>query len=308
MEQGNTGTKRGMGWLHLSDLTLGQGSSQLLHPEIRDAFERDLRRTHERSGPWDLVLISGDLTLTGSGREFELLDATLESLWQFFRSLGSEPCLLVVPGNHDCMPAQHGIRYPVKEIRAAFRTGTSASDETVRRMEGAFAPFSDWFATWRRTHPTARLREFREGLLPGDFVATLEGTGVKVGVVGFNAVFRNAPSATAEGPCEIDLEQVEGAMGGNAREWARAHDLVLLLTHHLPQKFNPEALARVQRALTPPSGLLMFLCGSLYGERTVTSLLVKFPAPGGSGGGGGGIGGGGGGGGANNPIANQVIA
>jgi 3',5'-cyclic AMP phosphodiesterase CpdA len=88
-------------WLHLSDLHLGPQGSRLLRSEYREAFERDLRKLHAQSGPWQLVVISGDLTLTGSKHEFELLNSTLESLWEFFRSMGSNPCLLAVPGDHD---------------------------------------------------------------------------------------------------------------------------------------------------------------------------------------------------------------
>ncbi|MBM7116902.1 metallophosphoesterase [Archangium primigenium] len=250
-------------------------SSLLLKPEVRAELERDLRKTHALSGPWDLVLISGDLTSTGTGREFELLDATLDSLWDVFRSLGSEPCLLVVPGNHDCMPVRHGIRYPVEQLRAEFRTGTDASSDLVKHMKGAFAPFSEWFADWRRLHAMPGLRDFRAGLLPGDFVATLERDGTKVGIVGFNSIFRGDLRADDGNLCEVHLEQVEHAMGVSAEDWARAHDLVLMLTHHPPRKLNPGPLARIQEALTPPSGLLLYLCGSLYDELATPSLLVN---------------------------------
>ncbi|HEY0094860.1 MAG TPA: hypothetical protein VGB96_11065, partial [Archangium sp.] len=61
-----------LGWLHLSDLHMGVRSSRLLLPKYREAFEQDLRSMHARSGPWDLVIISGDLTSEGSAKEFGL--------------------------------------------------------------------------------------------------------------------------------------------------------------------------------------------------------------------------------------------
>ena len=90
-----------LSWLHLSDLLIGPKGSRWLWPEYREDFERDLRAMHEQTGPWDLVLLSGDLTDTGSQREFNLLDAALKSFWTYLRTLGSNPLLLAVPGNHD---------------------------------------------------------------------------------------------------------------------------------------------------------------------------------------------------------------
>ena len=88
-------------WLHFSDLLFGSHGSRLMRPEFREAFETDLRRLHEKTGPWDVVFLTGNLTQTGSPREFALLNSTLSSLWDYFRSLGSDPLLLTVPGESD---------------------------------------------------------------------------------------------------------------------------------------------------------------------------------------------------------------
>lgn len=88
-------------WLHLTDLHQGLKPQDWLWPSVRDDFYRDLEILHEKSGPWDVVLFTGDLTNTGSKDEFQKLDETLSDLWQTLRSLGSNPVLLPIPGNHD---------------------------------------------------------------------------------------------------------------------------------------------------------------------------------------------------------------
>ncbi|HEX8825761.1 MAG TPA: metallophosphoesterase, partial [Archangium sp.] len=242
---------------------MGARSSRLLRPEYREAFEQDLRRMHARSGPWDLVLISGDLTLTGSAREFAVLQSTLSSLWSYLRGLGSDPCLLVVPGNHDFEQGQHlawnantVVRYQHAEVRKALR-GSGAS-EIARHIRGGLHSFNEWFNAWRKGHPSSVLQGFRDGLLPGDFCATVASAGLKVGVVGLNSSFWSDTAALYE----LDLEQVEVATGLHPRGWAHGHDLVLLLTHHPPSMLRSKGLERVHEALTPSSGLLLHLCGS----------------------------------------------
>ncbi|WPB81923.1 metallophosphoesterase [Archangium violaceum] len=220
---------------------------------------------HARSGPWDLVFISGDLTQEGSAKEFGLLSSTLDSLWGYLRSLGSNPSLLAVPGSRDFWQGHHSslpdVRYRVSEVRHAFRYAKTG--EIARRIRGALGPFSAWFDTWRNVHPSPVHQGLRGGLLPGDFVATLDAAGSKVGVVGLNSILRGVTaSIDTKGMYELDLEQVETVMGGSARDWAREHDVVLLLTHHPPSMMRSNPLARIQEALTPSNGILLHVCGS----------------------------------------------
>lgn len=252
------GTLARFSWLHLSDLHLGPRGSRLLHPEYREAFERDLRRLHERSGPWEAVFISGDLTQTGSQREFALLHSALESLWGYFRSLGSNPCLLPVPGELDFQ--RPGLfMLSAAEIRKAFRSQEKGPPEHLVR-EG-FRAYTEWFTAWRGAHPGPV--EFLEGLLPGDFAATVMGEGLRVGVLGLNAVFRHAPG-TPESVWEIDVAQAEAAVGRNLQSWALRHDVLLLLTHPPPATLSSKPLTRLLKRLMPESRPFLHLCGGFY--------------------------------------------
>src|SRR5437016_3134147 len=93
-----------IGWLHLSDLHQGRDGSRVLWPRVRKEFYDDLAWLHEKAGPWDLILFTGDLTQRGAAGEWSELSSTLERLVAFVAELQpdeAEPVLLAVPGNHD---------------------------------------------------------------------------------------------------------------------------------------------------------------------------------------------------------------
>lgn len=264
-----------LGWLHLSDLKLGVRSSRLLQPVYRDAFEQDLRRLHANSGPWDMVLISGDLTLSGREREFALLDSALDSLWTFLNGLGSNPCLLPVPGDRDFRRSKvlrsgtPSRDWKAAEVRREFLA--AAMNGRHQDVVEGFGAFSEWFKTWQRKHPSNALRGFRQGLLPGDFVTTVVRERMKVGVVGLNSVFRNIPASHPGSAQEVDIEQLEAVVGTGLSDWARAHDFLLLLTHHPPHSLHPHSLERLMSAVMPPRGFVLHLCGSHTGGASVSS-------------------------------------
>lgn len=256
-----------LGWLHLSDLLIGPKGSLLLQPEYRNAFEEDLRRLHGRTGPWDVVFISGNLTMTGSVREFELLDSTLDSLWNYLNSLGSDPTLFVVPGPSDLHRASlSGLSAKAQgavSVRRAFQG--EGIDQLSPQVAAAFAPFSGWFPGWRLHHGSPRLQTFSHGLLPGDFAATVSLEGLRVGVIGLNSLFMNPAGGKKAGGYEVDLTQVEVATAQEARRWAREHDFMLLLTHHSPAVLRRRSLEQLLNTVVPPSGFALHFCSQEAG-------------------------------------------
>ncbi len=63
-------------WLHLTDLHLKK-ESEGRWSALKEIFFKDLERLHEKSGPWDLVLFTGNLTFQGSDKEFRHVDEVL---------------------------------------------------------------------------------------------------------------------------------------------------------------------------------------------------------------------------------------
>ena len=276
-------------WLHLSDLQLGLSGSRLLRPEYREAFEKDLRKVHEQTGPWDVVVLSGNLTQTGNTREFALLQSTLESFWEYFRGLGSNPRLLAVPGEQDFHhPLVQGAEllgmFSASDVREALRK--QGALKQGRFILGRFSNFTDWMKSSATPQPSV----LRKGLLPGDFAASVESEGLSVGIIGLNAIFRS-DCKDPESPREIDLEQVKAATGGDPSRWASQHDVLMLLTHTPPSRLKSTSLEALRQTLVPPGRLFLHLCGGVsrvewmepHESRAVQALSlfgVKRPMPG----------------------------
>jgi len=66
-------------WLHLTDLHRGMKEQRWLWPGVRGIFFDDLKKLHEKCGPWDLVLFTGDLTQRGSAEEFQKVNPEFDS-------------------------------------------------------------------------------------------------------------------------------------------------------------------------------------------------------------------------------------
>jgi len=249
-------------WLHFSDLDLGPSGSLLLDPRFREAFERDLRKVHERTGPWDVVFLSGNLTHAASSREFEVLDSSLRSLWDYFSSLGSNPVLVAVPGEQDIRNGEfrdsHVYNYSASRIREAFRQEPRDALQLITRAR--FSNFTQWLAHVSLPRPKAA----RKGLLPGDCAVTVEAEGLRVGIVGLNSVFRSDPKGP-EKLREIHVEQIEEATGGDLRSWAREHDVLVLVTHTPPVMLKLSSLAVLREKLMPTGRPFLHLCGG-YSE------------------------------------------
>jgi small GTP-binding protein len=233
----------------------------LMRPEFREALESDLRRLHARTGPWDVVFLTGNVTQQGSPREFTLLNSTLNSLWDYFRSLGSNPLLLTVPGErdfwaHDTFSSQFQAE-GASGIRKVLRQ--SLITRSTRFVLTGFRGYTKWFAGWRSQH--SHSTKFLEGLLPGDFATTVMADGLKVGVVGLNSVLR-ANEGNPGSEREVDIEQVEAAV--DPHSWALQHDLLVLLTHAPPRSLSPKSLDSLYERLAPSNRPLLHLCGGFH--------------------------------------------
>ncbi len=237
---------------------MGLRGARLLRPEYRAAFEQDLRELHERSGPWHLVLISGDLTATGGPREFDLLDSSLNFLWTVFRNLGSSPLLLAVPGSHDRWQGPTHLERAGSLLLSEALPAVRKESSLGRLIHEAFSPFTRWLTSWHQIQSASGIERLGIGLLPGDFAATVRVEEFSVGVVGLNSFFRATSSTTQE----IHVDQLEAVTGEDVKSWGLRHDFLLLLTHASPVMLNPSRLDAVREKLTLADRPLLHLCGS----------------------------------------------
>jgi small GTP-binding protein len=257
-------------WLHLSDLQIGASGSGWLQAEVREEFERDLRKLHERSGPWHLVLISGDLTQTGGEREFALLASALESFWRFLEGLGSSPVLLAVPGNHDFVWGSQSAA--VRELLQTWRNTPvlpeqlwpSAPDPLRQFWQRGFSNYVKWAARWREAHPSPRGLSIREGLVPGDFSARLEVDGAQIAIAGLNSALFDLDGSSSLGVIAGDVTLLKGTFEPEKAAAAGSrNDVTLLLTHHPLHWFRADMQARIADFGVHEGAPLLHLCGSV---------------------------------------------
>jgi hypothetical protein len=258
-----------IGLLHLTDLHQGMARQGWLWPNVRDQFFRDLCHIHTRSGPWDAVLFTGDLTNRGTPQEFAEFEDTLKQLFAHLRELGSDPVLLTVPGNHDLVrPDPEAIenRSHLRSLRQWHEDETlrnevmGASPDLCRQMiTTAFAHYSNW----RRQSSIPSLPQ-RDGLLPGDFTATLDRGGLRLGLVGLNTAFLQLNDDNYEGRLDVDTRQLQAACSGGVQDWLNRHTAALLLTHHPPGWMPTQARQRFNEGVAPPGRFLTHLCGHLH--------------------------------------------
>ena len=186
------GTCGSFGWLWLTDFHCGQHGQRWLWPVWQEEFFRDVERVHAQSGPWDVVLFTGDLVFSGQPAEFDALTAMLDRLQNWLaEKQSSVPCFLSVPGNHDLKrPNRDSVPSAAlrnywgdPSIQGAFWGG--ASNAYRRLVTRAFRSYTDW--SERCTFP--RPSEYCRGILPGDFSATITQGDAKLGIVGLNTAF-----------------------------------------------------------------------------------------------------------------------
>jgi Calcineurin-like phosphoesterase len=121
---------------------------------VKERFFEDLEILHGRTGPWDVLLFSGDFVQRGSQEEFAgLEEQLLGPLWSKMKELGSQPQLLGVPGNHD-LERPKTLNKPTAALRMLLRTDGFAqvaddlfddfNGEYCKLVDEAFANYVAW--------------------------------------------------------------------------------------------------------------------------------------------------------------------
>jgi predicted MPP superfamily phosphohydrolase len=234
-----------LSWLHLTDLHLGMKPQRWLWPGVREIFFEDIKKLHDKSGPWDLVLFTGDLTQQGKAVEFQEVDKLLDELWNELAKLGSSPKLLAVPGNHDLIRPDAALPevlllndWPEKSVVQDdfWRNAKPRQPNNSRRrkmspyqkvIEKAFKDYCKW---WERN--TLKPTNIQSGILPGDFAVTIEKDDARFGIIGLNTSFLQLGGGNYEGKLAIHALQFHEVCGGDGPKWAAEHHTCLLLTHH----------------------------------------------------------------------------
>jgi len=233
-------TTRTLGWLHFTDLHVGQPKGAGRLGTIETALLEDLAAESQREEmSFDVVFFTGDIAFRGADREFvdasALLGRLMTAITEINEKVGAAPPVLIpVPGNHDLARPNAA---DARAIHDAFAGRTSSApplwtgaQEGVReRLEACFAGYERWL----RDHPLPFPPRWRSGTISGDRVATVRRRGISLGVVGLNSSYLHFGD-DAKGKLHLDLRQLEALVGEQPAPWFTSHDFTVLMTHHPP--------------------------------------------------------------------------
>src|ERR1039458_4089290 len=269
-----------VGWLHLSDLHRGTSFQGTLWPNVEQQFFADLVQLHATCGPWHILFFSGDLVQKGSPAEYRKLNETLGRLYRKLNSLGSNPVLVTVPGNHDLVR-------PPADDPAIERLSLWQDDDSVSREFWAEGKSKGRvlvkkalrnYTSWEAHHPFPRPASFRKGLLPGDYAATIECPGASVGVLGLDSTFLQLSAGDYVGRLALSVEQVIAACGENFTDWFDQHTFCFLMTHQPPSWLDRHSQGVLAGEIAAPNRFIAHLCGHMHEIRNVTQSIGGAPS------------------------------
>ncbi len=270
-------------WLHLTDLHYGLTEQVHLWPNVRTSLFEDLGRIHDTAGPWHAVLFTGDLVQSGDEKEFNALtDEVFGPLWERLSVLGSpSPTLLTVPGNHDLSRPKG--KHPSAALRQLLRPQgllevsgefwDEPDSEYRQVIDEAFKNYQSWL---RAAHYRNGV-QIAEGLLPGDFAASIElaypTTNLKIGIAGVNTTFLQLIAGDFEKKLAWHVKQLHQACGEDISRWAHSHDACILLTHQGPSWLDEQSREDTYPEINPAGRFAVHLFGHMH-DTAVRSAIV----------------------------------
>ncbi|WNG17700.1 hypothetical protein [Cystobacter fuscus] len=245
--------------LHLTDLRLGNPAQCSFAPHHHSIFYADIEALHRKAGPFDLVLISGNLTDSGTEKQFELVTKFVEALWARLEKLGSKPKLLTVPGERDLLLPRDddsGVLaltswHQSSRVREAFWKSKSP---LRKKVANAFAPYTRWLEKCKQASTISR----STGLIPGDFSATVEANGLKLGVISLNSGFLGVAQHKE---LELDVLQLNEVCSNDPPGWLEKRDLNLLITPHSCARLHSRSSSHFHEFIYPPGRFVLYLFG-----------------------------------------------
>ncbi|NEO45745.1 MAG: tetratricopeptide repeat protein [Moorea sp. SIO4A3] len=263
-------------WLHLTDLHLGMDGLGDLWPNVEEIFFKDLKYLCDKVGPLDLVMFTGDITQRGSKSEFQQVDKLLTNFWNKFRQIGFEPKFLAVPGNHDLVRPKNQKDPILKCLKNLWNDdhdiqGEFWNDDHSPYRQLVINAFENYVEWWKNiTVPKPDI--YSEGILPGDFSATIEKDGFRLGILGLNSAFLQLMGGDRQGKLALDMHQFNEACNPNGPYWAKDHHACLLLTHHPQDWLTDQAKEQLNSEIhSPPERFALHLFGHMH-ESNLSSL------------------------------------
>ncbi len=254
-------------WLHFSDLHLGMNDQTPLWSNLKHHLYDDLPRLFESTGPWDLVIFSGDIVQSGSVEEYVDAKNALIELWAEFAKLDCNPKFFAVPGNHDlARPSRKSMEvmllrdWHIKPVvRDEFLKDASCAYRSVVNL--AFSNFDCWYAGLPQVG--IHTLQCEKGLLSGDQAVTVDLEDSRIGIVGLNSTWLQLSGDVRAGDTHIDHCQLS-SMLSDAEAWTRSNDFNLLVTHHPVDWMHAHSLDVWKSEIAPPGRFDLHLFGHMH--------------------------------------------
>jgi hypothetical protein len=206
---------------------------------------------------------TGDLTQSGSTKEFTKLTEEPDWLREELKRLDSDPVILAVPGNHDLK--RPGPTSGTVALARGWAKDPAPRDQLWKRKpngdglpKGVTTAFAQWKKWWRAYSQEQQKRrkdtlvEIHDGLVPGDLRATLAVRGRRIGVIGLNTAFLQLEGGDLEKKLSVGVPQLHELCKDGGEPWAQDHDACFLLTHHPPNWLDEDGQSALRGEIAPP--------------------------------------------------------
>jgi hypothetical protein len=132
--------------------------------------------------------------------------------------------------------------------------------EYRKAVQKAFQAYDTW---WRARNVPATVH-VHHGMLPGDFSATFEKDGLRLGIVGLNATFLQLTGGDYTDKLALDVRQIHHACNGDAPDWVAGHHACILMTHQPSSWLHPSSEARFEAEINPHGRFLAHIHGHMH--------------------------------------------
>jgi len=253
--------------LHLSDLHAGMHSQKLLWPNVKEVFFEDLKTLGAGTGPWNAVLFSGDFAQKGAADEFDEVVCRLQDLWGHFKTMGFQPSLICIPGNHDI--ARPDEKSPtVKVLKRWFDNRdiwndffTDPADLYRQTVVEAFTNYDRFIS--KLLSAGIPLLNGRPGLLPGDQLLTVSDDTISLGILGLNSTWLQLSGEDSKGKLALDHRQVH-ALNPGLSDWCNENHFNIVVTHQPLDWLHPEHVNTWNSEISPPGRFDLHLFGHMH--------------------------------------------
>jgi len=253
-------------WLHITDWHVGQTEQNCRWPNFRAEFEKDLSDRIAKVGAIDVVFFTGDLVQSGDEKEFLVLEQRLSKLWELLRKAGSNPKLVIVPGNHDLVRPESSNPTALAlsswghngSVEEAFWAREKAELRSV--VNSWFSPLCDWMA--RTSIPL--LAPMHKGQLIGDALYLFEKPGIRLGILGLNSTFMQFRGGNLEGRLELSPKQIPEVPNSDYAALLDDCHVRVLMTHQPVGWLSKKSQEDFFTDIWPSSRFDLHLCGHLH--------------------------------------------